>query len=44
MGSRWNFCCGAGRKKNKKVDKWGIEKKKKRRKKARFLGYNRSTE
>jgi len=29
MGSRWNFCCGAGRKKNKKVDKWGIEKRKK---------------
>jgi hypothetical protein len=44
MGTQWNSCCGVRRKKNKKADKWGMERRKKRRKKARFLGYNKSIE
>jgi hypothetical protein len=44
MGSQRNSCYGIGRKKNRKVDKWGMKRRKKRRKKVRFLGYNKSIE
>jgi hypothetical protein len=43
MGSCWNSCCGVGSKKNRKADKWGDGKERKKKNKARF-GCKRSIE
>jgi hypothetical protein len=36
MGSWQNSCCGVGRKKNRKADKWGMERRKKGRRRLDF--------